>query len=87
MNWAAEGTLGCSMCSVNENSRKVRAVVMRYGCRQGEFFEGCELRCGERTVGPNRSAWRLGAMEDERAYRSGNASNPVWHQVAIYLKL
>jgi len=30
-----------------QNSRRVTAAVMRYGYRRGEFFEGCEPRCGK----------------------------------------
>lgn len=28
------------------NNKRVKAAVMRYGYRQGGFFEGCEPRCG-----------------------------------------
>jgi hypothetical protein len=34
------------------NGTMAAAAVMRYSCWRGEFFEGCELRCGERQSGP-----------------------------------
>jgi hypothetical protein len=34
----------------DDNGRRARAAVMRYGCRRGECFEGYEPRCEERRV-------------------------------------
>jgi hypothetical protein len=43
---------------VDSNNRKATAAVMRYGYWRGEFFEGCELRYGERAG----DSWRSGPV-------------------------
>jgi hypothetical protein len=40
------------------NGKGATAAVTRYGCRRGEFFEGCEPRRGERERGPGVLARR-----------------------------
>ena len=60
--------------SVGWNGREATAAAMRYGCRRGGFFEGCETRRGE---GPRRP--RPAALRRSRARRPGrsrNATNP-----------
>ena len=65
---------------VCENGRKATAAVMRYGYRRGEFFEGCETRCGE---GRRRSPGKeLRLRWQGRSPR--NTANPLWYQVAIH---
>jgi len=55
---ASSGTSG--------NGKKARAAVMRYGYRQGEFFEGYS-RCGKGTRCPGSS----------RRFSAGNTANPM----------
>lgn len=63
------------------NGKRATAAVTRYGCWRGEFFEGCELRYGERAgeasrSGPvlrRREGWRdaLFVKRDEPCLASG----------------
>lgn len=55
-------------CLVCGNARRARAVVTRYGCRRGDFFEGSNSHRGEAERGAGRS------LSGSR--RSGNAVNP-----------
>jgi hypothetical protein len=62
----------------DDNGRRGRAAVMRYGYRRGECFEGYEPRCGERhRVARPLGAWLSGHEASERGQAPGNAANPV----------
>jgi hypothetical protein len=43
--------LGVTRRSSGPNGKRATAAVTRYGCWRGEFFGGCEPRCGERCSG------------------------------------
>jgi hypothetical protein len=78
----APDSAGCAsawrLSVANDNGRRARAAVMRYGCRRGECFEGYEPRCGERRASLDRLERGLRATKRaERGCRSGNAANPV----------
>lgn len=62
-----------------QTTRVAMAVVTRYGCWRGEFFEGCELRCGDARV----ACWRGLGLERQEVRRR-NTANPVRYRVAIY---
>jgi len=50
-------SFGWSVCNV----RGATAAVMRYGSRQGEFFEGYETRSGKVVRAPSRPSGRRDA--------------------------
>jgi hypothetical protein len=39
------------------NGKRATAAVTRYGCGWGEFFEGCDRRCGERPGSLGSRLW------------------------------
>jgi hypothetical protein len=75
---AAEDSVSAGSDAGDDNGRRARAAVMRYGCRRVECFEGYEPRCGERRqVARPLGAWLSGHEASERGRASGNATNPV----------
>jgi len=62
----------------DRNGKRATATVTWYGCRRGEFFKGCEPRCGERGIRPRTG---FGRVREGRVPR--NAANPVRLRGAI----
>jgi hypothetical protein len=57
----AEGPASAGSSARDDNGKRARAAVMRYGCRRGVCFEGYEPRCGERRqVARPLGAWLSG---------------------------
>jgi len=73
-NASALGTV-----AMRQNCKRVTAAVMLYGYWRGEFFGGCEPRCGKGgplTIGRRLRSALVGAS-------SGNAANPIRFRGAI----